>query len=142
MYLQSYLRIVIILVILMLAACGKSKTHFHDLSTPSNALKTVFSAIQEDDPERFRKILSAQTLHMLETESQRTGKSSKSILQEYLSRRQDEDISEISETKEERIDDSLMEVHYRSNSSWKKIRFLKENNEWKMDGFGQPMKPA
>jgi hypothetical protein len=116
-------------------ACRQSTSY--NASTPTAALETVRNAKRDHDAETFKKILSSQTIQFLQSEAARTSKPVSEFLKEYFERQDQAGTPEPPE-REAKIDDNTVELFNKNNRMLG--RFVKEGDEWKMDGLGWPMK--
>jgi hypothetical protein len=135
---KTVLAIIALLSLLpCLAACRQVAAY--DASTPFAALHTARNAKRDKDRETFKRILSSQTLEFLQQEATRTKQSVDQLLDTYLERQDSESIPKAPDHEERTGDDrtTLLDKH-----NYILGQFIKEGDEWKLDGFGWPMKTA
>ena len=136
MILKRLITIIFVFAVSLFWVSCRRATHY-DVSTPQRALDTLRAAISNKDLETFKRTLSARTLEWLESEAIRTNKLVDELLQDYVARKS-ENISPVRPEKEERIDGNTVELL--SGNGRILGRFVREGDEWKLDGFGWPMK--
>lgn len=117
--------------LLCLLACTKAHK---DLSTPRQALNTVRSALRNNDLELLKQTLSSNTLTSLKSDGAKTSESVDDLLRGYLERSQQSEGAAEDVEEEHRLDENRVEL--RGKNGRPLGRFVKEGEEWKMDGFG------
>lgn len=115
---------------LCLIACGK--TH-HSLATPTDALMTVRSAFRNKDLDLLKQTLSSRTLASLASEA-KANQSVDDLLRAFLERSQENEGTPEAVEEELNLDENRVEL--RGKNGRPLGRFVKEGNEWKLDGFG------
>lgn len=111
-------------------ACGQ--TH-HSMATPRDSLMTVRSALRDKDLDLFKRTLSTSTLASLESEA-KANQSVDDLLRAFLERSRENE--ETAEDVEEDLSLDENKVELRGKNGRPLGRFVKEGNEWKLDGFG------
>ncbi|HJP95812.1 MAG TPA: hypothetical protein VJ843_00415 [Candidatus Saccharimonadales bacterium] len=124
-------------ILLSIAACRKANSD--NRATPTAALETVRAAERNKDVQTFKRSLSSRSIGFVEAEATRTKTTVDRLLADYLERREPNEASE-SSGREVKIDGNTVEI--RGVNERVLGRFVKEANEWKLDGFGWPMKPT
>lgn len=115
---------------LCLIACG---TTHHSMATPRDTLMTVRSALRNKDLELFKRTLSASTLASLAAEA-KPNESVDDMLRAFLERPPESDGMPEAVEEEQRLDDNRVEL--RGKNGRLLGRFVREGDEWKLDGFG------
>ena len=130
---MRYLSVALLLagLSLCLIACTKAQKN---LSTPRDSLNTVRSALRNKDLELLKQILSADTLASLESERTKTNESVDDLLRGYVERSQQSEGAAEAVEEEQRLDETRVEL--RGKNGRPLGRFIREGDEWKLDGFG------
>lgn len=99
--------------------------------TLTSVVTAYGEALKKKDDAALRKVLSASTIKYWEEEMKSEGKSK---LAEYLASSEIKDGKLMYEVRNEEIkgDEAVAEVKGGSFGVWSKIKFVKENGEWKM----------
>ena len=118
---------------LCLIACGA--TH-HSMATPRDTLMTVRSALRNKDLELFKRTFSASRLASLAAEA-KANESVDDMLRVFLERPHESEGTPEAVEEEQRLDDNRVEL--RGKDGRPLGRFVREGDEWKLDGFGWRM---
>ena len=142
---MSFGRMLLVLALCACAALGpvacSTETSAVNLSTPTEALKTQFTAVLERDVATYKRTLTTATVKWFESEGQRSGKSADELLRAYLERAGRDDCDDWpAQTREEQLADGRVDVWFQLNGRWSFARFAREGDAWKMDGYGWPYK--
>lgn len=130
-------KIFMLAIFLSLPVLSCKRTVRIDVATPTGLFRTLVSARQHSDVETLKKLLSKSTLEWLNAEAAREHRTSESLLTDYINRLNEETSSEPIHLEEKRIDDNRVEI-VDQDSKRELSRFVKEGQEWKLDGFGHP----
>ncbi|HEX8844546.1 MAG TPA: hypothetical protein VF791_07870 [Pyrinomonadaceae bacterium] len=119
-----YLVVALLSGIALAAACGGKKS-----SSPTETFKAFFEAAKKGDAATIKRMLSKRMLKVLEEQARQE----KKPLDELLVK-----VSlppTLPEIRNEKIsgDTATLEIKYQGVEEWRPLKFVKEEDEWKLD---------
>ena len=109
----------------------KDETASANLATPTDTLKTFVESVKAEDEAAIKNTMSDKTVKMLDVMAKISGKSFYNSLTEED---KNEELKEMPETQNEKIDGdkATLEVKGKSDKTWDNIPFVKEEGGWKI----------